>query len=78
MPIDPLVMTVILEPVDGTRSIYTGDANDRPILHGQMSNVPDLLCGQCRMTLVKGRSINEIYRIVFKCPNCRAFNDAIF
>lgn len=77
MVIQPLTMRVIEKPVDGTRSVYTNDATDRPILQGQSTEYPDLLCGDCKMILVSGRGLNEIYRIAFKCPRCSAFNEAI-
>lgn len=74
---EPIALTIIPEPVDGTRTIFTASVQGGPILEGQLLDVPDLVCGRCRTILVTRRSLNQVYDIVFRCPNCSSFNEAI-
>ena len=72
-------LLVIPEPDPMERSIlevdWERDAPSVPLLRGQESDVPPMVCGECERVLVVGYSRGKVNAVVLRCPACGAYND---
>lgn len=68
-------LAVIPEPEPNTRSvlIYTGEGT--VVMRGP-GNVT-MECGNCGAPIIVGVKTSQLQNLVFKCPNCGAFNETL-
>ena len=71
-----MILRVIPEPEPRTRAVLKPKKGVLPVIKGNYDL--DLLCGKCKITLVKGILEGQIENIVIRCPNCKAYNEILF
>lgn len=57
---------LIISPGDGL-PVVKGDANPNVLME----------CGGCGRTLIRGLQVGQLEDLVFKCPDCGAYNETI-
>jgi hypothetical protein len=67
-------LSTIKEPPPNSRVVieYLGEGT---VSHLGHHDVPDLCCGNCDATLIRGMPREKLKGAVLKCKNCGAFND---
>jgi hypothetical protein len=72
-------MTLIPEPAPNSRIVHeTADdvAWEGPMMVGPgRRGAVEYTCGQCATVLIAGFAPGQVRNVVFRCTECRAFND---
>lgn len=66
-------MEVIAEPEHGSASVLVFGKNG-PYSIIESDGSDNYLCGACRNVICRNVTRGQIINIVFKCPNCNAYN----
>lgn len=70
---EPKKTKIIPEPKEETRPVLA--PKEAPIVKGQDSSGPNVLCGSCDTVLVENAANFNIVNVVLKCPSCGSFGD---
>jgi hypothetical protein len=66
-------MEVIPEPQPGTASVLVYAHKGKHVIIRSTSD-HNYLCGSCQNVICERVALGQISNLVFKCPNCGAFN----
>jgi predicted RNA-binding Zn-ribbon protein involved in translation (DUF1610 family) len=70
-----LRLAVIDEPEPGTRAVINFVGEGTVVMRGAGNVVME--CGACGVPLIVGVKTAQIQNVVFKCPNCGAYNETV-
>lgn len=65
-------LSVIPEEETKNKAVLVREDKETPFIEGKSDD--NYLCGVCNNLLCKNISRGQIINLVFKCPNCGAFN----
>lgn len=68
-------LMVIPEPEPNTRSVFIYTGEGTVVMRGDANVVME--CGNCGVPLIDGVPVGNLRSIVFRCPNCGAFNETL-
>jgi len=70
-----LKLMVIPEPEPNTRMVFVFEGPGTVVMKGDGNVIME--CGNCGVPLVDGVPVGNLQGIVFRCPNCGAFNETM-